>query len=184
MRALVVGGDGGIGRALRARLRGQHEVSWTTRRDLREAEVFEGEECGRCDLRDMELPWGFDVHKTREVGRATDVVVYLIAAITGAIRCERDPDAWLVNAEAPVALATQAKARGWHAVFLTSGAPEVAPHTALAMQKSYAGLAVLLLGGCVVRPVGPVPPERYVEFADLLVRVGAEGRTGLVRWEG
>lgn len=176
MRALVVGGDGSIGRALRARLRGQHEVIWTTRRDLRDAEVFEGEECGRCDLRDMELP-----HVEKAPGMN---VVYLVAAITGAIRCERDPDAWLVNAEAPVALATQAKARGWHVVFLTSGAPEVAPHTALAMQKSYAGLAVLLLGGCVVRPVGPVPPERYVELADLLVRVGAEGRTGLVRWEG
>ena len=178
MRVLVVGGDGKIGAALCTRLLEQgHSVIKTTRRSDPDAPVRRNEEIVNLDLRDPTLP------DAAWVGGQIDVV-YLIAAITGAINCEQDPRAWLVNAEAPVAMAQQSCARGCHVVFLTSGAPEVAPHTALAMQKSYAGLAVLMLGGCVVRPVPAVSPEKYAEFAGLLVRVGDERRTGLVRWEG
>lgn len=191
MRALVVGGDGRIGSALCARLLELgHIVVKTTRRDLDEAvrwsegtnegtiefDLRDNESIVEFDLRDLVLPYA--------AWMPMPDVVYLIAGIAGAIDCERNSHAWLINAEAPVALAQQAQARGRRVVFLTSGAPEVAPHTALAMQKSYAGLAVLLLGGCVVRPVPAVPPEKYAEVADLLVRVGEEGRAGLVRWEG
>jgi RmlD substrate binding domain len=174
MRALVIGGDGNLGRALCGRLTaGGHDMTYTTRR---QGGAFPTLGQFYLDVRDLLLP-------EMPLAEGKRNVVYLMAAITGFARCEEDPEAWLVNAEAPVALAQQARARGWHVVFVTSGAPERATHTALAMQKSYAGLGVLLLGGCVVRPLPAVPPAQYDAFADLLVRVGEEGRTGLVRWE-
>jgi hypothetical protein len=52
------------------------------------------------------------------------------------------------------------------------------------MQKRYVELAVHMIGGCVVRPLPTVPPDKYAEVADLLVDVGDECRRGVVRWEG
>lgn len=210
MRALVVGGDGKIGRVLCDRLQlAGHSLTFTSRAVGKYPHhYYPDDRVLRVDLAELDLRepvWPLtDAEDHLEVvkappprsprfSRPEDVapppvdatkVVYLVAAITGIMRCETDPDAWRVNAEAPAFLARQARARGWHVVFISSGTVERASHTASARQKSYADLAVLMLGGCVVRPLPAVPPEKYVEFADLLVRLGEEERAGLVRWEG
>ena len=67
---------------------------------------------------------------------------------------------------------------------MSSGTVERAQHTASAAQKRYAEAVILMLGGCVVRPLPAVPPEKYVELADLLVDVGEQARRGVVRWDG
>lgn len=176
MRALVVGGDSKLGRALCDRLLAcGHEVVRTTRRasgTWRRNESFV-----ELNMLDPRLPRpgypGPDFH-----------VVYIMAAITGVVPAEKHPDAWRVNAEAPVALALEAHKRGCSIVFMSSGTVELAPHTASAMQKRYAEAIIHMLGGCVVRPLPTVPSEKYDEVAALLVDVGEQGRTGVVRWEG
>lgn len=190
MRALVVGGDSKLGAALAFALRERnHEVTCTTRRvtlgprgfgALRRPDAVQLLPFGwvHLDMLDPVLPPGlFDV-------------IYIMAAITGIAPASSNPDAWRVNAEAPVVLAQQARdirkehSSGWHVVFMSSGAVERAQETACARQKSYADLAVLMLGGCVFRPLPTVPPAKYGEIADLLVDIGEQRRTGLVRWEG
>lgn len=177
MYALVVGGDSKLGRALCDRLLARgHEVVKTTRRNNPDAPVRREETIVDFDMLDpQQLPVEDD---------GTPYVLYIMAAITGIAPASSHPDAWRVNAEAPVALAMQAKERGWHVVFMSSGAVERAQETASARQKAYADLAVLMMGGCVVRPLPTVPPEKYNEVADLLVDIGVTRRAGLVRWEG
>lgn len=177
MRAIVVGGDGKLGSVLCDRLLARdHRVLRTTRRP-----GFVGdtprrrEEIIHLDLLDPAL-----LLPNREVTQSD--VVYIMAAITGIVPAEQHPDAWRINAEAPIALAMQAKERGLRIVFMSSGTVEKAPHTASARQKSHADLAVLMLGGCVVRPLPFVRPEWFGELADLLVDVGENKTTGVVRW--
>lgn len=168
MRALVIGGDSKLGRALVGRLQERgHEVVATTRHEP------VGIGCVYLDMLDPKLPEVFDGYRP---------VVYIMAAITGVVAAEAHPDAWRVNAEAPVALAIAAHSRGWPVVFMSSGTVERAQHTASARQKSYAEAVVHMLGGCVVRPLPVVPPEKYAEIADLLVDIGEQRRIGLVRW--
>lgn len=170
MKALVVGGDGKLGAVLCDHLEAKgHDVVRTTRRRER---VDEHDGIFFLDLADDCVLLTYGLYD----------IVYLMAAITGVVPAETHPDAWRVNAEAPVALARQASSRGAHVVFMSSGTVERAPHTASAMQKSYADLAVTLLGGCVVRPLPVVPPEKYGEVADLLVSVGERRTRGTVRW--
>lgn len=178
MRALVVGGDSKLGQALCERLLARgHQVTRTTRRNGAGPSIRRDESVVTFDMLDPKLPsppypapgWN---------------VVYIMAAITGVVPAEVHPDAWRVNAEAPVAIALEAHARGWPVMFMSSGTVERAPHTASAMQKRYAEVVIHMLGGCVVRPLPVVPPEKYPEVADLLVDVGEQGRTGVVRWGG
>lgn len=170
---LVVGGDGRLGSVLVSHLLARsHEVVATTRRAVGAGDYpVRYRECVvELDLRDPVLPDGsFDV-------------VYLMAAITGVVAAENHPHAWRVNAEAPASLALQAQARGAHVVFMSSGTVEKAPHTASAAQKRYVDLIVTLLGGCVVRPLPMVPPDKYAEVADLLASLGERRATGTVRW--
>lgn len=182
MRTFVIGGDGGLGAALCTRLLEEgHFVLKTTRRDITGHEYLRPrEQLTYFDLTKPDLPARNVLQGHYERG----LVVYIMAAITGIMRAETDALAWHVNAEAPVLIARQAHERGWPVVFISSGTVERAQHTALARQKAYADLAVIMLGGCVVRPLPFVPPERFHEIADLLMRIGEEGRTGVVRWEG
>ena len=176
MRALVIGGDGNLGQALCCELAAQGLMF--TRTTRREIDHFHPS-IVHCDLRDFDPSAGLWA-----VATPARRVIYIMAAITGIMRAETDPDAWRVNAEAPLLIAQKARAVGHHVVFISSGTVERAPHTALARQKSYADQAVLMLGGCVVRPLPYVEPDKYVELARLLIQVGLARRTGVVRWEG
>jgi len=179
MRALVIGGDGGLALALRAQLAARGcDVVWTTRRSLLAGDLHEHEEVMHLDMLDPVIPESL----TQDVGH--NWVVYIMAAITGMVPAERHPDAWRINAYAPLALARQAHAHRWHVVFPSTGAVELAPHMAAAYQKTYAEVPILMWGGCVVRILPRVPAEKYAEVADLLFHVGEEHRSGLVRWEG
>ena len=179
MRALVIGGDAYIGRALCTQLleRG-HTVVKTTRHDNPDAPVRHRESIIHLDL--CELLVVEAVHSLLGGGE----VVYVLAAITGIMRCEEHTDAWLVNAEVPAIIAREASMVSGrrHVVFISSGTVERAQHTALARQKSYADAAVLAAGGCVVRPLPHVDPERLPAFCGLLIQVGEQRRAGLVRW--
>lgn len=169
INALVVGGDSKLGRALCERLSARgHDVVRTSRRLVSSAPGWV-----YLDMLDPKLP-----HSDKMV------TVYIMAAITGVVPAESHPDAWRVNAEAPVAIALAASKHGWRTVFMSSGTVERAQHTASAAQKRYVEAIVHALGGCVVRPLPTVPAEKYDEVADLLVDVGEQQRTGVVRWEG
>lgn len=165
MDMLVVGGDSKLGSVLCDHLAARgHDVVRTSRREAPPDGVV------NFDMLDPAMPEGsFDV-------------VYIMAAITGVVAAETHPDAWCVNAEGPVVLAIEANRRGAHVVFVSSGTVERAPHTASAMQKSYVDLAVTLLGGCVVRPLPAVPPDKYGEVAALIAHVGERRHVGTVRW--
>lgn len=112
-------------------------------------------------------------------------VVYIVAAITGIMRCEVDEEAWSTNADGPVALTLQAKQRGWPVVFVSSEAVERAPQLAYAQQKAYVETVVLTTGGCVVRP-NRITAERLDDLVALMIETGAAlaggQHVGLVRW--
>lgn len=177
MKALVVGGDSKIGRVLVDRLLARgHWVMKTTRRENSDAPLRRGEVVAHLDLLQPEFKFPAD---------CLGGTVYLMAAITGVVPAEEHPDAWRVNAEAPLALAIRAyQWWGMFPVFMSSGTVERAQHTASARQKSYVEPFILMFGGCVLRPLPVVPPERYCEVADLLVDIGEQHRSGVVRWTG
>lgn len=174
MKALVVGGDGKLARVLCTRLLDQgHTVVKTTRRSDPDAPVRQCESIMWLDMLDPRLSL---------MANADVDVVYIMAAVTGVVPAERHPHAWRINAEAPLMLSLQARNRGWHVVFPSSGTVELAPHTASAMQKAYADHAVLMCGGCVVRLLPFVRPEWYAGVVDLLIKLGIEKSHGVVRW--
>lgn len=174
MRAIVIGGDGKLGKALCARLLELgHRVVRTTRQLLPRPALHVGEEVAHLDMLHPVLPAESPAH-----------VVFIMAAIPGFVPASSDPDAWRVNAEAPVLLAVQARSRGIRIVHVSSGAVERAQETAYGRQKAHADLGVLLCDGCVVRLMPAVAPANYVEVADLLIDSAVRDRRGLVRWTG
>lgn len=186
MRALVVGGDSKIGRVLCTRLL---ERDWvvvkTTRRDRPDAPVRENEfAVCQFDMRRSVLPTDDVDSFGAERGDLSPAVVFIMAAITGVVPAEEHPDAWRVNAEAPVALTLEAAALGWRVVFMSSGTVERAQHTASAMQKRYAEAIVHTCGGLVVRPLPVVPADRYAELCDEMIDYAYPFRPGILRWEG
>lgn len=165
-----------MGRALIGRLNAAgHEVLYTTRRQ----EVGVGGYF--LDMCEPRLP---DIWRPEDevIVDADMPVVYIMAAITGVVPSESHPDAWRVNAEGALMVALEARDRGWHVVFMSSGTVERAQHTASAMQKRYVEGHVLGMEGCVVRPLPVVPADKYDELGDLLVNIGATLRKGVVRW--
>lgn len=171
MRALVIGGDGQVGHALVEKLRADGHQVLPTSRHLNQSR---SEGAVRFDMLDPRLPLA---------EHDPEHIVFIVAAVTGIMRCESDQDAWRINADGPAALALQAHARGWHVVFVSSDAVETAPRLNYAQAKAYAENVVLALGGCVVRPAR-ILPERLPDLVDLLMRSGIGKIRGLVRWEG
>ncbi len=171
-KVLVVGGDSNVGKVLSKKLfTDGHDVIQTTRREvLHTKQIY-------LNLLNPKLPTGvvYDV-------------IYLVAAITGIMACEINPESWRVNADGPVALALQAtygcnNPQFTQVVFVSSDAVESAPRLAYSLQKAYAETAVLSLGGAVVRPAR-ILPERLYNLVELLIDVGINKKKGLHRWEG
>lgn len=171
-RVIVVGGDGKLGAALCGMLAERRIPLIRTTRKVQAYPLG----WVYLDLREPRLSGVLQAHR--------GTVMYIMAGISGFVPSSSNPAAWAVNAEAPVLLAQQAARAGVHVVHMSSGAVELAQETAYGRQKAHADLGVLLLGGCVVRPMSHVPSDKYSELSDLLIRAGAERRVGVVRWEG
>jgi nucleoside-diphosphate-sugar epimerase len=177
--ALVVSGTGLVGGALVATLAAQGTpLAFTVRDSQRWAEerlaIY-------LDLLHppIKLP-GLAQHPRLAALWNTSPTVFLVAGVSGVINCERDPDTWRVNADAPAMLCCQARERGWPVVFLSTGAVEVAPRTAYAQQKAHAEAVVIATGGAVVRPRGRVDDQNKSKFAQFLIE--ASGRPGVHWW--
>lgn len=181
MHALIIGGDSRLGSALQVRLEAStawRQVITTSRR----AASSRGDNCLYMDLADPSTI----VLSSVAFAAAGEVAVFVVAAVPGFGPCERGGDTWRINADAPGEIARQTAAwgwQGWRTIFVSSDAVEVAPHTAYALQKAYAELAVLAAGGCVVRPARIATPEAYGEVAALLERCARDrGFRGVARW--
>ena len=109
MRALVIGGDGTLGRALHAALLGRGDEAAATTRSLQRAEAE-----GR-PLLDLAAP---DVAALPQAD-----VAFLCAAVTGYAVCRRAPDlARRINVENTAALGRDLVARGTRLVYLSTSA--------------------------------------------------------------
>lgn len=168
MSMLVIGGDSRLGKALiDEAARRLIKVSWTSRRP-EYASVYH---------LDMRCPGDLSPAAWKDASH-----VVIVAAITGIVRCERDPAAWLVNADAPASIARQVVAMTRSCWFVSSDAVEVAPHTAYAKQKFYAELAVLSAGGSIFRP-SAISEGQYTRAAGALMSaILAQPAPRLVRW--
>lgn len=167
-RAMIVGGDSMLGKALLAGLNqenSEHPPVVTTRRTPIQKDWFHLDLAGD----NLKLPsWAS--------------VVYLIAAVTKVVDCDANPQAtWRVNADAPVALGMQALKAHTHVVFLSSDAVERAPNLIYSKQKAYAETIILANGGTVVRP-SRIPPDKTKGLVELLIKLGISQPPGLFRW--
>lgn len=165
MRALVIGGDGFLGRALVAALKDAGEsVRCTTRRP-----AF----IGAADYLDLAEP----------IPALPDVdVVYLVAAITTFQACEGNAEAWRVNVDAPIEVAMQAIDRGSFVVFVSSDAVEWCGATAYARTKAAAEVAIRTLRhSAIVRPAR-IGPQRVNELCELMIGIGRDRKAGVYRW--
>lgn len=173
--SLVIGGRGLIGSALvRALAERGHDYLYTTRQPL-VPNLLPDNRARYLDLAQPNV-------SLREYLFETDLVtVYLIAGIPGVFECERNPDAWRINADSPRMLAYQAHARGWKVVFLSTGALEIAPHTAYAHQKAAVENVVLTLGGSIIRPRGRITVDNVQAFVNRMIEIS--GRPGVHWWE-
>lgn len=160
MRALVIGAGGKIGSALcRALIDAGHEVIGTTRKEVDLTEL-------QSDLYNQ-----FDRPE----------VVYLCAAATRFIDCEDGRDAYLVNVDAPIAIARQFKRHGVKMVYLSSEAVERALHTNYGMHKALAEMGLQGVGSPTIARLSKVDPETMPDACGFLVRL-ANAAPGTYRW--
>lgn len=163
-RALVIGGRGLVGSSLVAKLESQvgtcwEKFIWTSRaRGTSEDEYH-------LDLLRPDAEW--------LLRRACPHVTFIVAAVTGVVRCEEDPQTWRVNADAPIQIAFQAAVENSYTIFVSSDAVIRAPRTAYAMQKARAEAFILGLGGCVVRP-SRITSDVVGGFTNYLAQVGLD----------
>jgi dTDP-4-dehydrorhamnose reductase len=164
---LVIGGDGMVGRALRAELtRSGIAFEWTSRRGSSEADI-------RLDLLNLPLAW--------PEGEAAYAAVYIVAAVPKFADCERDPLTWLINADAPITLARLF--RKSFVVFISSDVVEYAGNTAYARQKAHAEVYMQAIGNAAVVRPARIAPEHARRFASFLVAIATTRHAGLVRWK-
>ena len=153
MRIFVTGAGGYIGSALAERLRGEHQVIAPTRREF--------------DLLEFE---------PLDLSRFGADVVYLCAAKTRFIDCERDPNAYRVNVDAQIALARYFP----KAIYLSSEAVESALHTAYGMQKALAEVGLTKFNATIAR-LGKVTDQNLSALTYWLSRL-VDARPGVYRW--
>ena len=178
--SLVVGGDSRLGLCLIGLLRGDKEnrVRWTSRR---EHTVRVNPPATFLDLLNPAL-----LDDEFLINKGQGHVTYIVAAMTEFGACEGGGAAtsWRVNADAPGAIARQASRLDSFPVFVSSDAVEFAPHTAYAMQKVHAELAVLAAGGGVVRPARIAEEGDYLQVAEFMTRMAECRYNAIVRWPG
>lgn len=155
-----------VGTALRAALvRREIDFHYTTRRGTGRIE-----QC-YLDLLNPPVVWPSP--------RQYDVV-YLVAAIAKFAECERDPATWVVNVDAPIALARTFNAA--FKVFISSDAVEYAGNTAYARQKAHVEAYMQTIDAAIVRP-NRIAPEHAGVFAEFLIEVAETRHVGVVRWK-
>lgn len=161
--AIVIGGRGLVGSALVSKL--NSSSNWELHYSQRGVAV--DERSFKLDLATLHDRAIESVTARIVRGRTT---VFLVAACTGVVRCEAEPETWAVNFDAPVQLALAAAAAGGRPIFISSDAVSRAPHTAYARQKAMTELGVLGCGGIVVRP-SRITQDGAPAFASYLRRV-------------
>lgn len=110
-------------------------------------------------------------------------VVYLVAAIPGFKACKHNPDSWIVNRDAPIAIARHYKSRAF-IVFISSDVVDKQydwEYSAYPRQKAEVEAYINSIDGAIIRPT-KVPPERASELAKVIVDVGLSRRPGVTRW--
>ena len=106
--------------------------------------------------------------------------VFICAAISSYRRSEGSPDAWVTNADSPVAISRQATDRGMFPVFVSSGAVEYMSN-AYTRMKLYAESCITPMGGAVIRP-RKFTPDNIASLCHLMIRVGLDRKPGVYRW--
>ncbi len=121
------------------------------------------------------------VDLTRPIPNLPQVdVIYICAAIASYRNCEGSQEAWVTNADSPVAICKQAIDRGMFPVFVSSDSLEFMSN-AYTRMKAYAESCILPMGGAVVRP-RKFGPENVGSLCHLMIRVGLDRKPGVYRW--
>ncbi len=105
--------------------------------------------------------------------------VYIVAAITKPLVCERMPESYRVNVDAPREIARMSLPA--NIVFLSSDAVENAIHTAYGMQKAHAEMRLQSVCAPVIVRISKVTPERLGDLCNFLVGL-CNARPGVYHW--
>lgn len=171
LKHLVIGADGVLGRSLCAELeyRGE-EFAFTSRRESLPARSGRPGSALRFML-------GESDPKTLPYARR----IYVVAAITSVIACQRDPVAtWRVNVDAPLAIARLVPVSFDVIVYVSSDAVEFCGHLEYGRQKAQVEAALALHPRCTI-----VRPTRFnASQAPALAKFMLDAATGggLYRW--
>ena len=110
-------------------------------------------------------------------------VVFLVAAKTKFRDCEIDDDAWSVNVDSPIRIASRFS--GSFIVYISSEAAEWSGHTAYGDQKRFAEIGLRAVVPyqrlAIVRP-DKVTPDRIDDLCKLLEKIGKEKIGGVYRF--
>ncbi len=117
--------------------------------------------------------------------------VFICAAVSSYRLSEGSPDAWVVNADAPVQIVRQCRERqvqhqgsltisSVFPVFVSSAAIEYMS-TAYTRMKLYAESCIIPMGGAVIRP-SKFTAENVASLCHLMIRVGSDRKPGVYRW--
>lgn len=166
---LVIGGNGLIGTALCAEIRGRGLPCVGTSR--RQGDL----KCIPHDLRITDPDW------VPNPAGQVDGTVYLVAAIVGFGPCETNPESWMINVDGPIMLARLYKDVGAFIVFISSDVVEMPGAAAYQIQKRQVEAYIHSIDGAIIRP-SKVAPERAGELAKVIVDVGLARKPGVTRW--
>lgn len=161
MKPLIVGGDAFLGKHLAARL-GNAEV--TSRRPGAKHYYYLGKS----------LPWHLPQSD----------VIYLVGGITKFKECEIDPQAYHINVDAQLEIASH-HARAF-IVYVSSETCEWPNQTAYGSHKRACELGLMAVCGgfqrlAIVRP-GRITANDVDQLCDLLIDVGGARKQGIHRW--
>lgn len=166
MKALVVGGDGLLGRTLvNALVDAEVDVIKTTRRE---------QDIQGAIFLDLAAPIPELPHRD---------VVFLVAAVASTIACEADRrGTWRVNVDAPLAIARRYVGEA-DIVFVSSDAVEFCGHMEYGRQKAHVEAALAFVPRTKIVRLSRITPETVGDAAEFIRLVGmSAGLEGLFRW--